>query len=101
MDIQHATELKYFKVRIATVPEAEPICKWVCNIYYTETTLRINSSDLLKCYRFKYTFEAKFTLYNLQFLTEHRKGEERNKGKHIMLMLKICIDLHQCVTVQQ
>lgn len=52
MDIQHATELKYFKVRRATVLEAEPICKWVCNIYYTGTTLRINSSDLLKRYWF-------------------------------------------------
>ena len=99
MDIQHATELKYFKVRTGTVPEAEPICKWVCNVYYTETTLRINSSDLLKCYWRKYTFKGKFTVYNLQFLSEHRNGDERNKYKRIML--NICIDLHHRVKEQQ
>lgn len=76
MDVQDATEFKYFKVRIGTVREAEPIYKWVCNIYYTETTSRINSSDLLKCYWFKYIFKGKFSPYSLQFLSEHRKEEE-------------------------
>lgn len=99
MDIQHTTELKYFKVRKGTVLKVEPICKWVCNIYYTETSLRINSSDLLKCYLLKYTFKGKFTLHNIQFLSKYRKGDERNKGKHTML--NICIDLHQRVKEQQ
>lgn len=76
MDVQDATEFKYFKVRIGRVHEAEPLCKWVCNIYYTGTTLRINSSDILKCYWFKYMFKGKFSPNNFQFLSEQRKEEE-------------------------
>lgn len=63
-----------------------------CNIYYSETTI---CPSLLMCYWLKYALEGKFTVYKRQFLSEHRKGDVRNKGKHILM--NIYINIYPCV----
>lgn len=80
MDIQHATEMEYFKLRIGTELKCMQmgVQHWLHWGYLRNYLLRLSDALLV------YALKGKFTLHNLQLLSEYRKGDERGRKVNVL-----------------